>query len=103
MSHKPSRDFAVSRFGKRIERAEIYSDIQVNTGIAYGRQIQGCVPFFEEYDAMTEAGYKEERWKTIDPSERAIVVGMFRLKKFISLHEADAVEMVRKAKAARNK
>ena len=103
MSLRPSKDFAVSRFGTQIERAEIYSDIQVNTGIAYGRQIRGCVPFFEEYDAMTTSGYEEERWKIIDPSERAIVVAMFRLKKFISLHEADAVEMVRKAKAARNK
>lgn len=75
----------------------------MNTGIAYGRQIQNCVPFFEEYDAMTEAGYKEEAWKTVDPSERAMIVAMYRLKKFISLHEADAVEMVRKAKAARKR
>lgn len=100
---KPLIGFEVSRFGIQIQRADIYSDIQVNTGISYGRQIRDCVPFFEEYDAMSVSGYSMKEWKELDPLEKASIVAMYRLRKYIALHEADAVEMVRKAKAARNK
>ena len=98
---KPRIDFSVLRDGKPIETAVIWTDIQVNTGIAYARQLPGCIPFYEEYDAMKESGYNEHEWMTLKPLERAIAVAHCRIKKYISLHEADAVELKRKSKGGR--
>lgn len=86
----PSSSFGVSRHGKPIKDAAIYSDIEVRTGIAYARQITGCVPFYEEYDAMLEVGYTEQAWMALSSKERAIVMAHYRLRKYIGLHEADA-------------
>ena len=89
----PSRGFGVLRHGQQIKDAVIYSDIEVHTGIAYSRQISGCVPFYEEYDAMVEFGYTEGIWMSLSSKERAIAMAYYRLKKYIGLHEADAVKL----------
>ena len=89
----PSLGFGVLRHGKQIRDAVIYSDIEVHTGIAYSRQITGCVPFYEEYDAMLEVGYTENVWMGLSSKERAMVMAHYRLRKYIRLHEADAVKL----------
>ena len=97
----PSRCFGVLRHGQPIRDAAIYSDIEVHTGIAYSRQIMGCVPFYEEYDAMLEVGYTEQVWMGLSSKERAIVMAHYRLRKFVRLHESDAVELYRKSRPKR--
>jgi hypothetical protein len=77
----------------------VWTDIQVVTGIAYARQLPGCIPFFEEYDAMKEAGYNEREWMELSPIERAMAVAHYRM--YVSLHEADAVELKRKSKGGK--
>ena len=94
----PSLDFGVLRHGKPIRDAVIYSDIEVHTGIAHSRQIAGCVPFYEEYDAMLEVGYTEQVWMELSSKERAMVVAHYRLRKYIRLHESDALELYRKSR-----
>ena len=50
---------------------------------------------------MKESGYNEHEWTALKPLERAIAVAHYRIKKYISLHEADAVELKRKSKGGR--
>ncbi|GAF79301.1 unnamed protein product [marine sediment metagenome] len=99
MSPKPPSDFGVLRNNKPIREAEIWTDITVDTGIAYGVQIRGCIPFFEEYEAMVKANYNEYEWRGLRPIDRAVAVAYLRLQKVINLHEGDAVEMKRKSQA----
>jgi hypothetical protein len=98
---KPRIDFNVLRDGNPIATAAVWTDIQVVTGIAYARQLPGCIPFFEEYDAMKEAGYNEREWMELSPIERAMAVAHYRIRKYVSLHEADAVELKRKSKGGK--
>ena len=51
------------------------------------------MPFFEEYDAMREAGYNEIEWKDLDHVYKANAVAWYRIKRFVSIHEADAQKM----------
>lgn len=88
--------FGVSREGIPIKDAEPFTDIQVITGIEYKIQLPGCVPFFEEYDAMVEANHTEESWSGLNHMDRAGAVAYYRIRRFISLHEGDAVELKRK-------
>jgi len=50
---------------------------------------------------MKESGYNEHEWTKLKPLERAIAVAHCRIKKYISLHEADAVELKRKSKGGK--
>lgn len=61
--------------------------------------MKGVVPFFEEYDAMVAANFNSTEWKGLQPNERAEAVARYRLKKHISLHEAEAVEVHTRMKA----
>lgn len=88
--------FGVLREGIPIKDAQPFTDIQVITGIEYKIQLPGCVPFFEEYDAMVEANHNEETWAELGAVEKAGAVAFYRIKRFISLHEGDAIELKRK-------
>ena len=94
----PPSGFGVLRNGKPIRDAVIYSDIEVHTGIAYSHQISGCVPFYEEYDAMLAMGHTEEAWMGLSSKERAMVMAHYRLRKVVRLHESDAVELYIKSR-----
>ena len=56
-------------------------------------QLRGMVPFFEEYDAMLEANYSVGEWDGLRPFNRAEAVARYRLKRHISIHEAEAVRV----------
>jgi hypothetical protein len=86
----PSSVFGVLRHGTRIE--SLRSNSSVDTGITYGIQLPGAVPFFEEYDAMIEANYNQEQWNGLRPWQRAEAVAHFRVKRHIGLHEAEALD-----------
>ena len=88
--------FGVLREGIPIRDAQTFTDIQVITGIEYKIQLPGCVPFFEEYDAMVESNHTEETWAELGTVEKAGAVAFYRIKRFISLHEGDAIELKRK-------
>ena len=75
----------------------------VNTGIAYAIQIQGIVSFYEEYDAMVEAHHSEETWQRLSPLARAEAVAAYRLRRYIKLHESDAVNAYQERAARRAK
>ena len=88
--------FGVLREGIPIEDAQPFTNIQVITGIEYKIQLPGCVPFFEEYDSMVESNHNEETWADLRSIEKAGAVAFYRIKRFISLHEGDALELKRK-------
>ncbi len=92
----PLIDFGVSRDEIPIEKLDVLTSIQ--TGIAYDIQIPGLVPFFEEYEAMVRANCSEEQWGGIHYVQKAKAVAFHRLKKTITLHEGDAIELHRKNK-----
>ena len=50
---------------------------------------------------MKEAGYNEREWMELSPTERAMAVAHYRIRKYVSLHEADAVELKRKSKGGK--
>ena len=87
----PSIDFGVTRHGVRIE--ELQANTSVETGITFDVQLRGMVSFFEEYDAMLEANYIVSEWDGLRPFNRAEAVARYRLKRHISLHEAEAVRV----------
>jgi hypothetical protein len=89
------------REGKRIDKALTWTDVQVQTGIEYKIQFVGCVPFYEEYDAMIEAGYNELEWDNLDSYLRSNAVARYRIKRYIGMHEADAIEIKRKQKGGK--
>jgi hypothetical protein len=91
----------VLRDGKEIQKAATWTDVQVQTGIAYKVQIPGCVPIYEEYDAMVEAGYNEKEWSELESYRKANAIAWYRIKRYIGLHEADAVELKRKQKGSK--
>jgi len=78
-----------------------YTDVQVETGIAYRIQLQGCVSFYEEYAAMVEANYSTNEWEQLSSFEKADAVAHYRLKRFIALHEGDAIKLKSESKRKR--
>ena len=94
--------FGVMRTGEKIDKATIWSDIQVNTEITYKRQLTLCVPFYEEYDAMVDANYNEKEWKKLHYMEKAIAVARYRINNWIGLHSADAEKMKMDQKSRSN-
>lgn len=77
----------------------------VHTGISLRVQMQGVVPWFEEYDAMVRSHHTSETWHALSHEERAEAVAHERLSKMIALHENEAVTQhaERKQKQARKK
>lgn len=99
MSSKPSPDFGVQRNNRSI--IELKPKGTINTGIRYATQIKGVVPFFEEYDAMVEAGFNVIEWENLDYVEKADAIAYRRLKRLIGLHENDAVQRYHERMARR--
>lgn len=60
----------------------------VQTGITYGIQIEGLVPFFEEAEARVKAGFTKREWRELRPMERAEAVAYLRLDRQKGMHEA---------------
>lgn len=81
------------RHGEPIENVLPYTDVQLDAGIAFRIQLQGCIPFFEEYAAMVEANYSAIEWEQLSSQEKADAVAHYRLKRHIALHEADAAKL----------
>lgn len=50
---------------------------------------------------MKESGYNEHEWMELKALERALAVAHCRIKKYVLLHEADAVELKRKSKGGK--
>lgn len=64
----------------------------VNTGISFsGRDFEGMVPLYEEYDAMLAAHYNESDWQRLAWQDKARAVAHYRLKHWIAIHQQDAV------------
>jgi hypothetical protein len=55
--------------------------------------MRGVVPFFEEYDAMVAANFNAVEWKGLRHGDRAEAVARYRLRKHITLHESDALDV----------
>ncbi len=96
-----SSDFGISRQGHPIH--ELPAGGTVHTGIAYRVHINGLVPWFEETDAMVAAHHTPESWLELSHYEKADVVAHYRLKRHISLHEAEAADSHAKRLAAKGR
>lgn len=81
----------MTRHGVRIHQLQANNSIY--TGITFDVQLRGTVSFFEEYDAMLEANYSASEWDGLRPLHRAEAVARYRLKRHISLHEAEAMSV----------
>jgi hypothetical protein len=42
--------------------------------------VPGMISWYEEHDARTGAGYTLTEWYNLDPRDRALEVGMYRIK-----------------------
>lgn len=62
----------------------------VSTGITYGIQVQGLVPFYEEDDVRAEARLSPLEWRQIGWLARAREVARSRIRRRIEIHVADA-------------
>jgi hypothetical protein len=62
----------------------------LQTGITFGIQVPGLVPFYEEALARQKAGYTEPEWADLEPLARARSVALYRLEIYRALHESGA-------------
>lgn len=63
----------------------------METGITFGVEFAGLVAPYEERAAMRDAHYNAHEWAEITPGERAEAVAFYRISRYVSLHEQDAV------------
>lgn len=80
--------YAVSRDGEAIEDAHVRH--RVLTGIAYGVQVAGLVPWYEEDDAQLAAGLSDQDWRALGAAGRAFKIAHYRLRRYVALHTSDA-------------
>lgn len=76
---------------------------KVITGIAYGVQIPGMVPLYEELSAQAARGLTQAQWQALPWRERAFIIAHDRLRSYIGLHQSDAQSEAARQAQERNK